>query len=94
MHNTTYSQDTSRPFCRTKFCALTDTLRSVCTARFIDYILFQDSKRFFHPLIMAHMEFRARGPNSEAGPILWNKYVFFYEVEKVGHPTHIFSNIP
>ena len=33
------------------------------------------------------MKFRARDRKSEADPLLWNKYVCFYEVEKVGHPT-------
>ena len=37
------------------------------------------------------MKFRARGLKSESDPLLWNMYVFFYEMEKVGHPTHIFS---
>ena len=41
------------------------------------------------------IKFRPRGPKSEPGPLLWNiRYVFFYKVEKVGHPTHFFSNIP
>ena len=39
------------------------------------------------------MKFRARGPKSEAGPLLLNKYMFYYETEKVGHPTLLFSNI-
>ena len=34
------------------------------------------------------MKFRDRGPKSEEGPLLWNKYVFFFnEAEKVGRPT-------
>ena len=34
------------------------------------------------------IKFRARGAKSELGPLLWNKYVFFYD--DVGHPTHFF----
>ena len=36
---------------------------------------------------MAHMKFRARDPKSEVSLLLWNKYVLFYEVAQVGHPT-------
>ena len=39
-----------------------------------------------------HMKFWARVP--KAGPLLWNKYVFFYEVDKVGHSSPFFSRIP
>ena len=36
------------------------------------------------------MKFRTCDPNSEAGLLLWNRYVFFYKVEKVSQSTPFF----
>ena len=36
------------------------------------------------------IKFRARGPKSEPGPLFWNKYVFFYELEEAGSPNAFF----
>ena len=48
-----------------------------------------------HPILRKQKVFLQRGnkllnyesKKFEVGPLLWNKCMFFYEVEKVGHPT-------